>query len=82
MAVATLDPKTALVIIDLQKGIAAYAPAEALSRVAQNSRMLAAAFREQGLPVVLVNVDGGAPGRTEQPPRSGSVPADFAELLP
>jgi nicotinamidase-related amidase len=32
--------------------------------------------------VVLVNVAGGAPGRTEQPKRMGELPADWAELVP
>ena len=82
MPVTTLDPKTALVIIDLQQGIAAYAPKAALEPVVRNSRVLADAFRSAGLPVVLVNVDAGAPGRTEQPPRSGAFPPGFADLMP
>ena len=35
----------------------------------------------RGFPVVLVNVDGGAPGRTEAAPCGGDRPADWAELL-
>lgn len=82
MAVTALDPKTALVIVDLQKGIASIAPADVLGDVVRNSRKLVDAFRAEGLPVVFVNVDGGAPGRTEQsrPPRD--LPADWAEILP
>ena len=32
--------------------------------------------------VVLVNVDAGAPGRAEQPPRMTAFPAGWTELIP
>ncbi|WP_433367958.1 isochorismatase family protein [Actinoplanes sp. CA-142083] len=59
MTVTTLDPKTALVVIDLQAGIVAaptapHPASEVLARTAE----LAAAFRSHGLPVVLVRVTG------------------------
>jgi hypothetical protein len=38
-------------------------------------------FRKQKLPVVLVNVAGTAPGRTEEPRRHRELPADFSELI-
>lgn len=82
MALTGLDPRTALIIIDLQKGIVALAGAEAVRPVVQNSRLLADAFRSRGLPVVLVNVAGGAPGRTEQPRSSQPIPPDWTELVP
>lgn len=82
MPVTTLDPKTALVVVDLQKGILNLTGPGALEKVIDNSRRLADAFRSRGLPVVLVNVAGGAPGRTEQPRPNHPFPADFAELLP
>lgn len=82
MPVTALDPKTALIIVDLQKGIVGFETAHPAENVIRNSRRLADAFRERGLPVVLVNVDGGAPGRTERPRPSGTWPADFAELVP
>jgi len=82
MSATTLDPKTALVVIDLQKGIAALPCAHPTAEVAGNAGRLAAAFRHHGLPVVLVTVVGGAPGRTEQPRRAGNPPADWAQLLP
>lgn len=82
MPVTTLDPKTALVVIDLQKGIVGLAGEEAVRQPVENSRSLADAFRSRGLPVVLVNVAGGAPGRTEQPRPNHPFPQDFAELLP
>ena len=82
MPLTTLDPRTALVVIDLQKGLAAYPTNQPLADVAEKAAALAAAFRRHGQPVVLVNVTGVAPGRTEQPRAPRSFPADFAEFLP
>lgn len=82
MAITTLDPNTALVVIDLQKGIVAYPTAHPTAEVVAHASALADAFRRHGLPVVLVNVTGGAPGRTEQSRNMGELPADWAELVP
>jgi len=83
MALTALDPRTALIVIDLQKGIVGFPTVHPIERVIERSRALADAFRVGGLPVVLVNVTGVAPGRTEHPRRDMSaLPADFAELVP
>jgi len=82
MPATTLDPGTALIVIDLQRGIAALPTVHLMSYVVRHSAALAEAFRARGLPVVLVNVAGTAPGRTEQPPRTGDFPPDWTELLP
>lgn len=82
MSLTTLDPKTALIVIDLQNGIVALPAAHAVSPVIEKAAALAAAFRQHKLPVVLVNVAGGAPGRTEKPPRIGRLPTDWATLIP
>lgn len=82
MALSTLDPKTALVVIDLQKGIVAYPTAHPTAGVVENAATLIAAFRRHQLPIVLVNVTGGAPGRTDQNRKLGDLPADWAELVP
>ena len=64
MTSLTLDPgTTALVLIDLQRGIASittqpYSSADVIANAAQ----LAARFRERGALVVLVNVDPGPRG--------------------
>jgi nicotinamidase-related amidase len=82
MSVTTLDAKTALVVIDLQKGLMSYPTLTPISEIVGKSRQLADAFRKRGLPIVWVNVTGGAPGRTEQQRPSSDFPAEFAELIP
>jgi nicotinamidase-related amidase len=82
MALTTLDPKTALVIIDLQKGIIALPTAQPTAPVVEKAVTLLDAFRSRQLPVVLVNVAGVAPGRNEQPRHTGGFPADWADLAP
>ncbi len=82
MPLTKLDTTAALVVIDLQRGIVGmptvHPAGEIIGRVAQ----LARAFRERGLPVVLVNVAGRAPGRTDAGFPKFSFPADWTELVP
>jgi len=82
MAFTTLDPKTALVVIDLQKGIVAFNTDPPTHEIVTRSRILLDEFRRQGLPVVLVNVSGSAPGRVEQKRQASELPADWSELVP
>jgi nicotinamidase-related amidase len=82
LAITALDPKTALVIIDLQKGIVAMPTAHPVEDVVKHASALANAFRRHDLPVVLVNVSAGAPGRTEQAPRVREFPAGWTDLVP
>jgi nicotinamidase-related amidase len=82
MAMTTLDPKTALVVIDLQKGLSSLPAVHPFAEVVARAADLAAAFRRHGLPVVLVNVAGGAPGRTEQARRVTEFPAGWTDLVP
>jgi nicotinamidase-related amidase len=82
MPVTTIDDKTALIIIDLQKGVVNLPSIHPISGVIERSCALIGAFRQHGLPVVLVNVAGGAPGRTERPRRQAKFPAGFTDLLP
>jgi nicotinamidase-related amidase len=82
MTVTKLDPKTALIVIDLQKGIVGYPTAHPIGGVLAAAKILTAAFRRRGLPVVLVNVVGAAPGRSEQSRRLEGLPADWADLAP
>jgi nicotinamidase-related amidase len=82
VTVSIIDPKTALIVIDLQQGIVSLPTLHPIGDVVKNARALADAFRRRGLPVVLVNVDGGAPGRTEQPRRTAAFPAGWTDLVP
>ncbi|MFD0035464.1 cysteine hydrolase family protein [Streptomyces sp. NPDC055059] len=83
MALTVIDPTPALVVIDLQKSIvAAHTDSQATAAVKQATH-LSTEFRRHGLPVVLVNVIGRAPGRTEAQ-RSGSstaLPSGWADLI-
>jgi nicotinamidase-related amidase len=90
MTVTTLDPRTALVVIDLQAGIvtAPTVPNPAADVLARTVT-LADAFRSYGLPVVLVRVTGAADGsdavggRTDGGPRPARPrPAGWDELAP
>jgi len=82
MTITVLDPVTALVLIDLQKGIVGLPTAHPTAGIVERSAQLAKAFRARGLPVVLVNVAGVAPGRIDAPARMGALPPDWAELVP
>lgn len=83
MPLAALDPITALIVVDLQKGIAAYPLIHPLAGIVQRTRELIDAFRGDNLPVVLVNVAGRPPGRTEQSSRSSQTFTEgWTELLP
>ncbi|MGJ7505998.1 isochorismatase family protein [Variovorax sp. GT1P44] len=82
MPLSKLDPHPALVLIDLQKGIVSLPTAHPTSDVVAQAARLAAAFRRRGWPVVLVNVVGAAPGRTDPQPARPAPGADWAELVP
>jgi nicotinamidase-related amidase len=82
MSLTTLDRKTALVVIDLLKGIVAYQTVHPASEIVRHAAELADAFRRHGLPVVLVTVSGAPPGRTEQSWSAVQRAPDWAELVP
>ena len=82
MALSALDPHTALILIDLQKGIVAFPTTHPIDDVLNHAGSLAEAFRRHARPVVLVHVEGGAPGRAEQKRSMKDLPSDFAELMP
>jgi nicotinamidase-related amidase len=83
MPLTTLDPNTALIVIDLQKGIASGNFIHSIGDITDRTRALIDVFRAKSLPVVLVNVAGRAAGRTEQGPRSNtSFSEGWTDLLP
>jgi nicotinamidase-related amidase/predicted MFS family arabinose efflux permease len=81
MPLTKLDDTSALVVIDLQKGIVGLPCAHPADEIVGRAARLASAFRGRGLPVVLVNVAGRAPGRTEVQ-FNFTPPADWTELVP
>lgn len=82
MPITRLDPKTALILIDLQKGIVALPTITPATEVVQHASALAAAFRHNHLPVVLVNAVGRPSGRTEEVRANWKFPDGWAELVP
>ncbi len=82
MAITTLDDQTALVVIDLQKGLLAYPTLHPLPDIIRRAAELATMFRRHGLPVVLVNAAGRAPGRTDQPRRPLDMPPGWTDIVP
>jgi nicotinamidase-related amidase len=83
MPLTALDPNTALIVVDLQKGIVDGNFIHPIGEVIDRTRALIDFFHAKDLPVVLVNVAGRAPGRTEQGPRSNiSFSEGWTDLLP
>jgi nicotinamidase-related amidase len=82
MSISVIDPNTALVVIDLQQGIVATPSVHPAAEIIARAGALADAFRRRGLPVVLVNVAGGAPGRAEQRRSMDRLPGGWTELVP
>jgi nicotinamidase-related amidase len=81
MPLAKLDRAAALIVIDLQKGIAGMPTVHPIKNVVDRSARIARAFRKRGLPVVLVNVSGRAPGRTDTANPQFTPPADWTDLM-
>lgn len=87
MPITKLDPKTALVAIDLQRGIVAMPVQPDPAAVVAKAALLAAAFRAAELPVVLVHVtfapdrSDAVNTRTDVPSSSVKPTAEFAEFV-
>ncbi len=82
MPLTKLDSIAALIAIDLQKGILSAPTVHPASEIVGHAAQLARAFRERDLPVVLVNVSGRAPGRTDAGAPKFSFAPDWTELVP
>lgn len=65
MPVTTIDPKPALIVIDRQKGVTTLPAAHPVDEIVARAASLATAFARHGLRVVLVNVTGRAPDRSQ-----------------
>ena len=81
MTISTLDPCTALLVVDLQKGFVNLPAAHPVKDIVGNTVALLDAFRGRKLPVVLINVDARAPGRSERAFSTEGMPADWTELM-
>lgn len=83
MPLTALDPVPALLVVDLQNGLLRAPTVHPLDEIIDRSRQLADAFRELGLPVVLIGVEGNSPGRTDSGQRApSSRPPGFAKPAP
>jgi nicotinamidase-related amidase len=82
MPLTKLDTMVALVVIDLQKGIVDLPTAHPASEIVNQTAQLVRAFRKRGLPVVLVNASGRAPGRTDAGALKFPLLQDWMELVP
>lgn len=81
MPVSQIDASAALIVIDLQKGIVRLPTAEPAGDIVSRAAELSAAFRARNLPVILVNVAGRAPGRTDASAPKVAFPPDWTELV-
>ena len=88
MTLSTLDPRTALVVIDLQGGTVATPKAPIpVDEVVTHAVELTNAFRAHGLPVVLVRFTSAAdgadatPGRIGAARRGGGVPPEGYDVI-
>ncbi len=79
---SALENPSALIVIDLQKGVLALPLAHPTEPVLRNTRTLLDAFRIRNWPCFIVTVHGAAPGRTELPRPSHPRPDDWAEPEP
>jgi nicotinamidase-related amidase len=84
--VTSLDKKTALVLIDLQKGIVQFPVIKPAKEILAKAAALVSAFRKADLPVVLVNVDPTKSllnnMRTDANAKFTSFPAEWFEIAP
>ncbi|MFF5499802.1 isochorismatase family cysteine hydrolase [Streptomyces aquilus] len=82
MSITAVDPKTALIVVDLQKGIVGLPLAHPAEGVLDRNAELLQAFRRRGLPVVLVNVAGGPAGRNDLGASFPDPTKEWTELVP
>ncbi|HZC66569.1 MAG TPA: isochorismatase family protein [Candidatus Dormibacteraeota bacterium] len=81
MPITKLDDVAGLVVIDLQKGIVSLPTVHPTGEIIERAARMVRAFRKRGLPVVLVNVTGGAPGRTDAAAPKYTRPPDWAQFV-
>jgi nicotinamidase-related amidase len=85
MPLTKLDPNAALLVVDLQKFVFSMPAVHPAAGIVARNAQLARAFRERGLPVVLIRVTGAGFGRTRTdagPTNFSAVPPEWKELVP
>jgi nicotinamidase-related amidase len=82
MPITALDPKTALIVIDLQKGIAGHPLLTPVATIVERANALAEGFRQHNLPVVQVAVGNVDFGRTDTSRPRPPQPDDATDPLP
>jgi nicotinamidase-related amidase len=84
--ITELDKNTALILIDLQKGIVGLPLVHPIEDVLTNSAKLVAAFRKAGLPIIIVNVNpAGAKwihSRKDAKQPGGTMKEDWLDITP
>lgn len=84
--VTSLDKKTALVLIDLQKGIVQFPVVKPVNEILAKAAALVSAFRKADLPIVVVNVDPTKSLlnnlRTDANAKFTSFPDEWFEIAP
>lgn len=84
--VTSLDKKTALVLIDLQKGIVRFPVIKPVDEILAKAAALVSAFRKANLPIVHVNVDPTQSllnnKRTDANAKFTSFPDEWFEITP
>jgi len=84
--ITSIDKKTALVLIDLQKGILQFPVAKPVNEILKKAAALVSAFRKANLPVVVVNVDPTKSLlnnlRTDAYAKFTSFPSEWFEIAP
>jgi nicotinamidase-related amidase len=87
MPVSAIDSRTALVVIDMQKGIVAMPTVHPAQDILTKVVSLVTAFRAKTLPIVFVRVGWSADfgdaikTRTQAPPPGGTLPPNFSEYV-
>jgi nicotinamidase-related amidase len=85
VSLTKLDPISALIVIDLQKGVTGMPLVHPVGEIVERSAQLARAFRERGLPVALVRVTGKARrGRSDVgiSINLASLPPGWTDIVP
>lgn len=85
--ITALDKNTALILVDLQKGVVQLPLAKPVSDILENAAKLVEAFRKAALPIVVVNVNPAGAAWTKarkdsNPLQNAPFKEDWLEIAP